>query len=104
MLKAKTLKNLALTLGDAVVINDTLSFKKYRIPVSTKQHSRWVLECQNLEAEGMFKPDEINNVNEPLVLYWHGSLHTKYERLSITIFQDEVVIAYKTKSALDTRE
>lgn len=104
MLKAKTLKNLALTLGIEKAVNDSLSFKKYYIPVSAEQHDKWISECRKLEAEGMFKPDASNSINEPLVSYWHGSLHTKYERLSMTIFQDEVVIAYKTKSALDTRE
>jgi hypothetical protein len=101
MLKAKTLKNLALTLGEEKPVNDSLSFKKYYIPVNAEQHDKWIMECAKLETAGMLKPDEINNVNGPLVSYWRGSLHTKYERLSLTVFQDEVVIAYKTKSALD---
>lgn len=101
MLKAKTLKNIALTLGEAVVINETLTFKKYRIPVNAEQRSKWISECNKLEAAGMFKPASENKECPDTLMVWHGYPGTKYDRLGITLFDDEAVISYKTKSALD---
>jgi uncharacterized membrane protein len=101
MLKAKTLKNLALTLGEEKPVNDSLSFKKYYIPVNAEQRSRWISECQNLEAEGMFKPDLENETSPDTFMCWHGHSGTKYDRLGVLRFRDEIGISYKTKSAFD---
>lgn len=101
MLKAKTLKNLALTLGVEKAVDDSLSFKKYRIPVSTEQRSKWISECKKLEAAGMLKPDaDIKDLPE-IYMAWHGYLGTKLDRIGVILLSDEVVISYKTKSALD---
>ena len=101
MLKAKTLKNLALTLGIEKAVDDSLSFKKYYIPVNIEQRNKWIEECNKLEAAGMLKPDpNIEDLPE-IYMMWHGYLGTKFDRISIILLSDEVCISYKTKSALD---
>lgn len=101
MLKAETLKNLALTFGKERKVDATFSFMKYSITVDAEQRTKWALECRNLETAGMFKPDTDNNTCPDTYLYWHGYLGTKYERISVMMFRDEIVITYKTKSVLD---
>lgn len=99
MLKAKTLKNLALTLGIEKAVDDSLSFKKYYIPVNIEQRDKWIMECQKLEAAGMLRPDP-KDLPE-IYMAWHGYTGTKFDRISVILLSNEVVIAYKTKSALD---
>lgn len=101
MLKAKTLKNLALTLGIEKAVDDSLSFKKYYIPVNIEQRDKWIMECQKLEAAGMLKPDTKNNECPETYMCWHGYLGTKFDRIGVMLFSDEVIISCKTKSALD---
>lgn len=99
MLKAKTLKNLALTLGVEKAVDDSLSFKKYYIPVNIEQRDKWIAECNKLEAAGMLRPDP-KDLPE-IYMAWHGYLGTKFDRISVILLSNEVVISYKTKSALD---
>lgn len=101
MLKAETLKNLALTLGEEKVVNDSLSFKKYYIKVDAEQHDKWVSECKKLETAGVFQPTMKNEACPDTLMIWHGLADTKYVRLGVMIFSDEVVISYKTKSTFD---
>ena len=101
MLKAKTLKNLALTLGEEKPVNDSLSFKKYYIPVNAEQRDKWVSECKKLETAGVFQLATENEACPDTLMVWHGLANTKYVRLGVLIFSDEVVISYKTKSVYD---
>jgi hypothetical protein len=101
MLKAGTLKNLALTFGQEVVVDSTFSFKRYYIPVNIEQHDKWVMECNRLAAAGMLKPDTENNVCPETYMCWHGYLGTKFERISIIMFSNEIAVTYRTKSVLD---
>lgn len=101
MLKAKTLKNLALTFGNERKVDATFSFMKYSFTVDAEHRIRWALECRNLEAAGMFKPDTDNNTCPDTYLCWHGYLGTKYERISVMMFSNEIAITYRTKSILD---
>lgn len=101
MLRAKTLKNLALTLGIEKAVDDSLAFKKYYIPVNIEQHDKWVMECTKLETAGMLKPDTNNGMCPDTCMVWHGYTGTKFDRIGVIIFRSEVCISYKTKSALD---
>ncbi len=101
MLKAKTLKNLALTFGKEKAVDDSLSFKKYYIKVDPVQRNKWILECQKLEAAGMLKPDPNIEDMPEIFMAWHGYLGTEFDRIGVILLSDKVVISYKTKSALD---
>lgn len=101
MLKAGTLKNLALTFGQEVTIDSTLSFKRCYVKVSAETRAQWVLECSKLAAAGMLKPDTKNNECPETYMCWHGYLGTKYERISVLMFSNEIAVTYRTKSILD---
>ena len=98
MLKAGTLKNLALTFGQEVTIDSTFSFKRCYVKVSDETRAQWVLECNRLAAAGMLRPE--NNVCPDTFMCWHGYLGTKFERISVIMFSNEIVITYTTKSIL----